>query len=244
MLSANPFTATVSGASVALAHLSTLLAPIGGAAIAIVVITLIVRLALHPLTRAAVRGERARARLAPKVAELRRKHGKDVTQLSQQMSALYKDEQISPFAGLGPMLVQAPVFLVLYRVFTRSGGGLAGANLFGTPLTDRFLTSMGGLGAHVLVFVALFAVLAAVSLVTSRRSAMIVKINNANTQVGTAGADTTAIPASAVATIGRVAPFLVLISATIVPLAAGLYLVTSTAWSAAENALLRRGLPA
>jgi membrane protein insertase Oxa1/YidC/SpoIIIJ len=69
----------VTAASTALEFLSTTLHPIGGAVAAIVVLTLLVRLALHPLVRAAVRGERARAALAPRVAELRRTHAGNVT---------------------------------------------------------------------------------------------------------------------------------------------------------------------
>ena len=43
--------------------------------------------------------------------------------------------------------------------------------------------------------------------------------------------------------VAQVAPFTILISAAFLPLAAGMYLATSTAWTAAENALLKRGLP-
>jgi len=43
--------------------------------------------------------------------------------------------------------------------------------------------------------------------------------------------------------VAQVAPFTILISAAFLPLAAGMYLATSTAWSAAENAVLKRGLP-
>ncbi len=46
------------------------------------------------------------------------------------------------------------------------------------------------------------------------------------------------------AKIGQVAPFFILISAAVLPLAAVLYLLTTTTWTTAENALLRRGLPA
>jgi YidC/Oxa1 family membrane protein insertase len=240
-LSANPFTDAVSAAAHALAGLSTALAPIGGAAVAVIVITLLVRLVLHPLTRAAVRGERARVRLTPHINALRRKHGTDPTRFRQELAALHRAEGVSPIAGVGPMLLQLPVFLVLYRVYTHHMTGLAGGNLFGTPLTSRLLTAWTG--PHVFVFLLLFAALAAVAVVTSRRAAMLAKINNQTADVGTASSPQSPISPTMIATIGRIAPFFVLLSAAVVPLAAGLYLVTTTAWTAAENAFLRRGLP-
>ena len=240
--SANPFTRAVSAASGAISHLSTLFAPIGGAVLAIIAVTILVRLALHPLNRAAVRGERARVRLAPQVATIRTKHAKNLTRMGEEIRTLYSRERISPYAGILPILIQIPVFLVLYRVFLRSNGGIAGASVLGVPLHARFLTGAGGLGMHLLVFGLLFAALAAVALITSRRAKMLSKIN---VVAGTAVAAGAALgSADLIAKIGLYAPFLVLISGAVVPLAAGLYLLTTTAWSAGENALLRRGLPA
>ncbi|GAA2936361.1 hypothetical protein GCM10020221_35140 [Streptomyces thioluteus] len=69
-----------------LSHVADVLEPVLGAsatAAAIVVLTLCVRLALHPLARSAARGERARTALAPQLAELRRKHGKNPERLQQ-----------------------------------------------------------------------------------------------------------------------------------------------------------------
>src|SRR5205809_8132669 len=88
---------------------------LGGASIAIVVCTLLIRLALLPLSLVAARGERARAALAPQVQELRRKYAKDPQRLATELSGLYRSAGTSPFAGLLPNLLQAPFFLVAYR---------------------------------------------------------------------------------------------------------------------------------
>lgn len=246
MLSANPFSGAVSAASSIISTLSTALTPLGGAAVAIVLFTIVIRLAMHPLNRAAVRGERARIRLAPQVTALRKKHSKDLTRLGEELAALYRSERISPFAGLLPVLIQAPIFVVLYRAFTTSGGSLGRADLLGVPLHARFITSAGTLGIHVLVFAVLFAGLAAVAVATSRRARMLTKINIAasTAALGTAVASTESITADLIAKIGQFAPFFVLISGAVLPLAAVLYLLTTTAWTAGENVLLRRGLPA
>jgi YidC/Oxa1 family membrane protein insertase len=231
----NPFTPVL----VDLSHL------LGGAAVAIVLITVLIRLALHPLTRIAVRGERARTRLAPQVAELRKRHGRDLTRLGEEMTALYRAEKISPFAGIGPMLLQAPIFLVLYRA--TAYGRLGTARLFGVPLSTRFVTSAPSPGVHLAVFALLFATLAAIATFTSRRAAALTKTlpktlpKAAGEAAGEAAGD---VAGGLMSTVSRVAPFFVLVSAAVLPLAAGVYLVTTTAWTAAENALLRRGLPA
>ena len=141
--------------STALSHLASALSPVGGAVAAIVVLTLAVRLALHPLTRAAVRGERVRARLAPRLAELRQRHGSDLVRLSQETQSLYRSEQISPFVGVLPLLVQLPMIFVLYRVFSHGDGPLAAAHLFGVPLHAHLLASLASGGALVVFGVVL-----------------------------------------------------------------------------------------
>src|SRR5262245_45515457 len=111
------------------ANLSNLLSPVGGAVAAIIGLTLLVRLVVHPLTRAAVRGERACARIAPRVAQLRRRYAKDIPRLGTVLTNLYRGEGISPFAGVLPVLAQAPLFFLLYRTFTVSSAPVAAASL-------------------------------------------------------------------------------------------------------------------
>ena len=220
----------VGAMSTALSHLASALSPVGGAVAAIVVLTLAVRLALHPLTRAAVRGERVRARLAPRLAELRQRHGSDLVRLSQETQSLYRSEQISPFVGVLPLLVQLPMIFVLYRVFSHSDGPLAAAHLFGVPLHAHLLASLASGGA-LAVFGVVLALLAVIAWGNARRSAMIARVAAVPVAAGAIGA------------LGRIAPYFLLISGIILPLAAGIYLVTTTAWSLAENTLLHRGLP-
>jgi YidC/Oxa1 family membrane protein insertase len=214
----------------ALSHLASALAPVGGVVAAIVVLTLAVRLALHPCTRAAVRGERVRARLAPRVAELRQRHGSDFVRLSQETQSLYRSEQISPYVGVLPLFIQLPMVYVLYGVFAHGDGPLATAHLFGVSLHAHLLASLANPVA-LLVFGVILAALAALAWGHARRSAML--------------AGVAAVPAAAglLGALGRIAPYFLVVSGVVLPLAAGIYLVTTTAWSLAENTLLRRGLP-
>ncbi|MCO5974313.1 YidC/Oxa1 family membrane protein insertase [Actinoallomurus soli] len=200
-----------------------------GAALAIVVFTAGVRLALHPLSRRQAAADRARRRLAPKVEALRERHRDDPLRAHQEVTALYRAEGTSMFAGFGPALLQMPVFAVVYRLFLSPAVGghanlLLAQTLFGVPLGNRWLLSSGAFGPHGLVFLSLFVALAAVAWWTSRR------IN----------ADRPA-PAEPVGRMMRLLPFGTVVVAAYVPLAAVLYLLTSTAWSTAERALLWRG---
>ncbi|MFI6446175.1 YidC/Oxa1 family membrane protein insertase [Kitasatospora sp. NPDC050543] len=203
----------------------TALAHVVPTALAIILFTVLVRLALHPLARAAARGEKARMRLAPQVAEINRKHKGKPEKLQAALAELYKEEKASPFAGCLPMLVQIPFFSVMYRLFT-TPNELLDHTLFGVPLGLHIGHAQGP--AQVAVFGALYAALAAVGYVGFRRARK------------AAAAATTPMPG------GGAMPYLAfgtVLFAALVPLAAGLYLVTTTAWSAAERALLHRNTP-
>lgn len=216
--------------------LATLVSPLFGtlsAAVVIVLFTACVRLLLHPLARAAVRGEKARAALAPRVRELREKHGTDRERLQRELVELHRAEGTSMFAGCLPMLLQIPFFSVTYRLFL--SGTIGGApnqllrhTLFGAPLGTHFLDSFAGgaLSPHVLVFLGLFAVLAAVAHFAVRWQS--------------AQANASGEPAPPGAALLRLLPYGTILVAAVVPLAAGLYLVTTTTWTAVERAALRR----
>ncbi|MEU0668000.1 YidC/Oxa1 family membrane protein insertase [Streptomyces lavendulocolor] len=201
-------------------------------AAAIVVFTLAVRLAVHPLSRAAARGQKARTRLAPQVAELRRKHAKDPERLQRAVLELHAREKVSPLAGCLPSLLQAPAFLLMYHLF--SSGGMTGHTLLAAPLGGCWTDALGHgglLGDAGLVYLALFAIVAAVATYTYRRT----KGQMAELGEGMAG--------GLGAGVGKVMPllsFATLITVAVVPLAAALYVVTSTVWTAAERAYLYR----
>ncbi|MEU6240616.1 membrane protein insertase YidC [Streptomyces sp. NPDC047024] len=226
-------------------QLASLLQPLchaAAAAAAIVLFTALVRLLVHPLSRAAARGRRAQAALRPRLAELRTRHGKDPERLREAVAKLHAEEKVSPFAGLLPSLLQLPAFFLLYHLFssTTIGGGSNGLlahDLFGAPLGGRWADALGAggvFGAAGVVYLVLFAVVAAVATVNYRTTKRTAAENPVMTQEAEA-----AVPG--LGTVGKVMPFmsfLTLVTVAVVPLAAALYVVTSTAWSAAERALL------
>ena len=82
--------------------LTQLLTPLTGglaAALAIIVFTAAVRLAISPLSLRALRGQAALARLAPQVQALRTRYGRQPERFKRELSALYQREGVGPFAG-------------------------------------------------------------------------------------------------------------------------------------------------
>jgi YidC/Oxa1 family membrane protein insertase len=123
LLALPPVAAVIDTAYRALIALTTLLEPFAGtaaAAAAVVVVTLLVRTALVPVGVSQAKAERSRARLAPRLADLQRRHRNAPERLQRETMQLYADEGTTPFAGCLPMLVQAPVVGVIYAVFVHA----------------------------------------------------------------------------------------------------------------------------
>jgi YidC/Oxa1 family membrane protein insertase len=241
--------------------LAQFLAPIPGGlatAAAIVVFTVAVRLLLSPLSVLAYRGQDRIARLQPAIAELRRKHGHQPDRLQRELTALYRAEGGGMLAGCLPLLLQLPFFSVMYRLFlskTVAGhlNALLARNLLATPLGSHWLTGAGPASLHGLVFLGLFAALAVIAFLTARaaKSAAVAAAVAAGTvaagtvAAGTIAAGTVAAAPPGLAGLGRILPYTTVVVAALVPLAAVVYLVTTTGWTAAERAVMRRwhGLP-
>ena len=155
---------------------AAILAPLGGglaAAAAIVLFTMLVRLALVPLSYYAVRGERARGRLLPQVQELQRRHAKDPERLRRELSALQRAEGTSMYAGCLPLLLQLPFFSVMYRLFLShsvagSPNALLSHRLLAAPLGSWWLGGAGPFSAQGAVFAGLFLLLAGIGVATMR----------------------------------------------------------------------------
>lgn len=218
------------------------------AAAAIVGFTMAVRLVLLPLSYRAMRGMAAQARMAPLVQGLRERYAGQPDRLQREMTALYQAEGTSMFAGCLPLLVQWPAFTVLSLLFRSSqvGGApntLLTHHLFGAPLAGYWLGGAGALSAQGAVFAGLFVLLAGIGWLSARMA------RRAGTGAGTvaaAGIGTaarTGAGSGTAAALVRLLPFATVAIAAFVPLAAGLYLATSTAWTLAERVVFGR-LPA
>jgi YidC/Oxa1 family membrane protein insertase len=246
--------------------LTRLLTPVAGglaAVAAIVLFTAAVRLALSPLSLRALRGQAAMARLAPQVKALQTRYGRQPERFSQELTALYKREGASPFAGFLPLLAQWPFLSVMYLLFrsaTVNGAPntLLSHGLFGVPLGAHWLSGAALLSAHDALFLAVFAALAALCWLSARLAQRMTPATppapatakaTATAKPRAASAPTARTrpdPADALANskaaglLTRVLPYLTVVFAAFAPLATAIYLLTTVAWTLAERRLFLR----
>ena len=153
--------------------------------VAIITLTLLVRILLVPVGISQVKAEWSGRRIAPQLRALQRKYKKNPALLQKETMALYRAENVSPMAGFLSMLLQAPVISIVYALFIR-----------------------GTIGGHANALLA-----------------------------STIGR----VPLGAsLATTGVAWPGFTLAVTVVVPLAAAIYLATTTTWTLVERAILRR----
>jgi len=85
--------------------------------IAVIVLTILIRIALYPLMVQAIKSQKVLSELQPKIQEIQQKFKGNKEEQSREMMALYKREKVNPFGGCLPLLVQFPLLIALYQVF-------------------------------------------------------------------------------------------------------------------------------
>lgn len=82
----------------------------------ILVITVLVRLVLYPLTSSAIKSQRALQDLQPKMAAIKQQYADDKQKQTQAIMEMYKNNKVNPLASCLPMLIQLPILIALYMV--------------------------------------------------------------------------------------------------------------------------------
>jgi YidC/Oxa1 family membrane protein insertase len=201
-----------------LTFLDTFIRPLLGAEsawFAILLLTVLVRVALLPLAIMQARGGRAQLALQPEIAALRRRYAKRPERLQAALRDLYRERGVSPLPGFLPLILQLPVMWVVYRVVRASAFGGA---FFRVPLGTALVA------APPPVLVALLGVLAITAAVSALRS----------------GRMASAVPAPSgqpVPLLTRVLPFAVVPVALWLPLAVVVYLAAGNLCTLAQQAL-------
>ncbi|MDQ1315184.1 MAG: YidC/Oxa1 family rane protein insertase [Pseudomonadota bacterium] len=93
----------------------------------IIILTILLKLALYPLSAAGYRSMAKMKKLTPRLQSLKETYGDDRAKLHQAMAEMYKTEKINPLGGCLPILIQIPVFIALYWVL------LAAVEMRGAP---------------------------------------------------------------------------------------------------------------
>ncbi|MEO7017309.1 MAG: membrane protein insertase YidC [Leifsonia sp.] len=236
LFSFGPIAAILDGAYTLVTGLSATLAPVAGiisGLVAVVILTVLIRAILIPVGMSQVRAEYTRRRLAPKLVELQRKHGSDRETLTRKTIALYQVEKASPFAGM-LLLLQLPVISLVYAVFTHPmiaghANSLLTEHAFGAPLGTSFV-GLTGAGSAVwpamLVYVVVLLLIAMA--MTVSRTVLALPLPDGRPQAG------------GLLRAVSFLPYVTVVFAAFVPLAAAVYILTSAAWTVGERFVLRR----
>ncbi|GAB3711991.1 YidC/Oxa1 family membrane protein insertase [Nocardiopsis oceani] len=234
MYTLGPIAAAINLLSSILAALTGMLTPLTGAlaaGLAVLALTVVVRIVLLPLGVAQVRAEKQRARIAPRLAEISKRHQKNPERMVAEQRKAYAEAGTSPLAGCLPGLAQIPLVIALYGLFIGAGPveePLLGHTFGGVELGSTLVASAEGLLVAP-VFAALLATLAAVAW-ANRRYVVLPMMKETPGQPPMLG-------------MLSYMQFATVVVAAFVPLAAGLYLCASTAWALGEKVVLRRILP-
>src|SRR6266849_1490941 len=94
--------------------------------LAIILVTVAIRLAVYPLYRVQIKSQRAMAELGPAMTELKAKYGKDRQRFAEEQMKLYKEYGVNPMAGCLPLVLQLPILFALYSALLQLGCGLGG----------------------------------------------------------------------------------------------------------------------
>lgn len=126
------------------------LLPFQDLGVAIIVLTLVLRAALYPFSKKAMRSQKKLQELQPEIKKLQKKNKNNQEKAAREMMALYRKHNINPLSGFLPILIQLPLIIALYRVligifeaspaelaqdlyaFVQSNGGVDTIAFFGT----------------------------------------------------------------------------------------------------------------
>ena len=136
---------------------------IGSAGIVILLLTLIVKLLLYPLTYRMVYSQAKMAALKPKIEDLRKKHEGDQQAISVETMKMYSEHKVNPLGGCLPILFQMPIWFALYRFFPaaiefRQASFLWATDLSSYDVAVRLPFSVWGFGTHLSAFTLIWVV--------------------------------------------------------------------------------------
>ena len=108
--------------------------------VGILIITVVIKLALYPLTNSSLKSQKKLTDIQPKLQELKVKYKDDKQALATATMNLYKQEKISPFSSCLPLLIQLPFLIAVYQVFRK---GLANGQSL--EILYKFVNNPGNL---------------------------------------------------------------------------------------------------
>ncbi|MDR1875879.1 MAG: YidC/Oxa1 family membrane protein insertase [Synergistaceae bacterium] len=110
--------------------------------LSIILLTLLVRLAMHPLTQKQMVSMQKMQKLQPRIKVLQDKYAEDKEMMNREVMALYRENKVNPAAGCLPLLIQLPIFILLYNALSRHG--FSDATFLTIRLDGSMLTTIAG----------------------------------------------------------------------------------------------------
>ncbi|PIP55468.1 MAG: hypothetical protein COX06_03190 [Candidatus Zambryskibacteria bacterium CG22_combo_CG10-13_8_21_14_all_42_17] len=93
------------------------LSPWADAGIIVILLTILVRLAMFPLSRKAVLTQVKMAEIAPDLAKIKEKYKNNTEEQAKQTMTLYREKKVNPFSSIFVIIIQIPIILALYQIF-------------------------------------------------------------------------------------------------------------------------------
>jgi len=87
--------------------------------IAIVLLTIIIKLILFPLSKQSIKSQKSLQNLQPKIDEIKKKYANKKEEMGRAMMAIYKENKVNPFSSCLPLLVQFPFLIAVFQVFRK-----------------------------------------------------------------------------------------------------------------------------
>lgn len=91
----------------------------GALGVSIIVLTVIIRMTVWPLTTSQLKSAQKMAELKPHLQRIKEQHGKDKVRHQEEITKLYREHNVNPLAGCLPLLLQIPIFIALYQVLLK-----------------------------------------------------------------------------------------------------------------------------
>jgi YidC/Oxa1 family membrane protein insertase len=114
----------------------TIMGPFGNYGIVIMILVFLVRILMHPVTKKSQVSMMKMQKLGPKMEEIKKKYANNKAELNKQVMALYKEQGVSPFASMLPMMLQMPIWIALWTAVYTS------IDLRGAPFLPFWITDL------------------------------------------------------------------------------------------------------
>jgi YidC/Oxa1 family membrane protein insertase len=208
------------------------------AGVAVIIFTILVKLALFPISKKAVRTQLLMKEIQKDIEEIKKKAAGNRQEEAQKTMALYKEKGINPFSGVFLMLIQLPIIFALYFIFLK--GGLPAID---TSLLYSFVHAPGAVNMHFLGFLDItktslvVAILAAATQFFQIRLAM--PVTPPKGKIGE-GSFKDELARSMSVQMKYVLPVFVLIGAYNLPAVVGIYWTTSNLFAIGQELYMRK----